>query len=78
MAGVFTEAWGVAVRVDQPNPPPAGPATSAVIVGGGTIGLVQGIAAKATGFVLDPVILLGTRDNRLDLVDGSRGGRRGG
>jgi alcohol dehydrogenase len=65
MAAVFTEPLAIAVRaVNQARGRRLGDA--AVIVGAGTIGLVQGIAAKAAGF--DPVILLGTRDNRLELA----------
>ena len=65
MAAVFTEPLSVAVRaVNLAKNHLLGDA--AVIVGGGTIGLMQSIAAKVAGF--DPVILLGTRDSRLDLA----------
>jgi len=65
LAGIFTEPLSVAVRaVNLARGRQLGDA--AVIVGGGTIGLMQGIAAKASGF--DPVILLGTRDYRLELA----------
>lgn len=63
LAAVFTEPLSVAVRaVNMARGRLLGDA--AVIVGAGTIGLMQGIAAKVAGF--DPVILLGTRDTRLD------------
>ena len=65
MAGVFIEPLAVAVRaVNLAARRRVG--DSAVIVGGGTIGIVQAIAAKTAGF--DPVILLGTRDSRLSLA----------
>jgi alcohol dehydrogenase len=65
LAAVFAEPLAVAVRaVNLASKRQLGDA--AVIVGGGTIGLMQGVAAKAAGF--DPVILLGTRDYRLNLA----------
>jgi alcohol dehydrogenase len=65
MAAIFTEPLAVAVRaVNLTARRQLGDST--VIVGGGTIGIMQGIAAKAGG--LDPVILLGTRDKRLNLA----------
>ena len=65
MAAIFTEPLAVAVRaVNLAARRQLG--DTAVIVGGGTIGIMQGIAAKAGGF--DPIILLGTRDKRLDLA----------
>jgi alcohol dehydrogenase len=64
-AAVFTEPLAVAVRaINLTARRRLG--DSAVIVGGGTIGVVQGIAAKAAGF--DPVILLGTRNRRLEVA----------
>ncbi len=65
LAAVFAEPLAVAVRaVNLAYKRQLGDA--AVIVGGGTIGLMQGVAAKVAGF--EPVILLGTRDYRLNLA----------
>lgn len=65
MAAMFTEPMAVTAKaVDMVKRRPLG--DSAVIVGAGCIGLLQGIAAKVAGF--DPVILLGTRDQRLSLA----------
>ncbi len=65
LAAAFTEPLSVAVRaVNLARGRLL--ADAAVIVGAGTIGLMQGVAAKVAGF--DPVILLGTRDRRLEMA----------
>jgi alcohol dehydrogenase len=63
MRAVLIEPLAVAVRAVNLTPPQLG--DSAVIVGAGPIGLLTVVAAKAAG--AGPVILIGTREERLTL-----------
>lgn len=60
---VLTEPLAVAVRAVNNTKPNLG--DSVVVVGGGPIGLLTIVAAKAAG--ADPIILVGSREERLSL-----------